>query len=122
MEFVIKDIVRIMLWYVTIWGVPATIVAHIISNGSLRHIIYLDKQLAKDLDKLYDSRGNMRTTLNTTIGCRYMGYCISYPFIRHRTTTTSIKFRTFMWVNAIGSWCFCLLFFMAFIIKGLDFF
>ncbi|MEI8631724.1 hypothetical protein P4S72_05695 [Vibrio sp. PP-XX7] len=81
------------------------IISIVISMGSFKHIIYLDKQLAKDLDKLYDSNGQMKSTLFTTIANRYHKYCITYPFIRRRATTDSIRFRIFGVAQLIRFWC-----------------
>jgi len=112
-------IVVILGVYALLWSMPGVIISIVISMGKFKHIIYLDKQLAKDLDKLYDSNGQMRSTLFTTIANRYHKYCIAYPFIRHRATTNSVRFRIFMWVNALGFWCWIGVFFCMFLDKGL---
>ncbi|CAM3663944.1 hypothetical protein VA7868_00397 [Vibrio aerogenes CECT 7868] len=91
--------------YALLWTIPGVIISIVISMGSYQHIIFLDKQLAKDLDKLYDSNGQMRNPLFTTIANRYHKYCILYPFIRDRATTGSVKFKVFMWLNSLGFWC-----------------
>lgn len=97
--------------YCIAWAVTACFVFPVISLGSFKHIIYLDKQLAKDLDKYYDSYGYMRPKyqLSWEVGSRYIDYCFMYPFIRKRATTNSIKFKMFMWWNAIGLWLFLLM-------------
>jgi hypothetical protein len=103
-EFLVMIPTAICAGYAIVWAIPGVIVSIIISMGSLKHIIYLDKQLAKDLGKLYDSSGQIRNPLFTTIANRYHKYCIAYPFIRHRATTDSVKFKVFMWLNTLGFW------------------
>ena len=95
--------------YGILWAVPGGIILFTISHGSFKHIIYLDKQLAKNLDKYYGWNGHLLDPLTSTIGCRYMGYCLVYPFIRYRVTTKSKKFKVFMWVNTIGFWSWIIL-------------
>ncbi|USD33959.1 MULTISPECIES: hypothetical protein [Vibrio] len=92
--------------YATVWAIPAVIMNAIVSLGSFRHIIFMDKQLAKDLDKYYDDYGYMRPKyqLSWEIASRCFDYWFKYPFIRKRSTTKSIKFKVFMWVNALGMW------------------
>ena len=107
--------------YCIAWTVTACFVFPVIALGSFKHIIYLDKQLAKDLDKYYDSYGYMRPKYQSffEVGSRYIDYCYAYPFIRKRATTGSWKFRVFMWWNALGSWSWVMVFFLAFLEKGL---
>jgi len=92
--------------YVIIWSVPAVIMSAMVSLGSIERIVFIDKQLAKNLDKYYDEKGYMRWKyqMSYSIGTRLFGYWLAYPFIRHRVTTKSKKFRLFMWVNCIGIW------------------
>lgn len=92
--------------YVIIWSVPAVIMSAMVSLGSIERIVFIDKQLAKNLDKYYDEKGYMRWNyqMSCSIGTRLFGYWLAYPFIRHRVTTKSKKFRLFMWVNFIGIW------------------
>lgn len=92
--------------YAIIWAVPAAIMVSVVSLGSLKYIIFIDKQLAKDLNKYYDHNGYMRPKyqLSWEIGSRCFDYWVKYPFIRKRVTTNSIKFEIFMWINALGMW------------------
>ena len=104
MEYIIKETAIALWYYVMLWGIPWIIISITISMGSFKYIIYLDKELSKDLDELYTSNGQMKESLFTNIANRYNKYCICYPFIRHRITTRSIKFRIFMWINSLWIW------------------
>ncbi len=94
--------------YAIIWAVPGVIMSSIVALGSYKHIVFIDKQLAKNLDKYYDENGQMRARyqISSAIQTRFMNYCITYPFIRHREKTNSVKFKVFMWVNTLGFWSF----------------
>ncbi|EHD2271077.1 hypothetical protein [Vibrio cholerae] len=94
--------------YLIAWAIPGAIILSIISLGSLKHIIFIDKQLAKDLDKYYDNNGNMRLNHNMpySISSRFTSYCLAYPFIKGRVKTKSVKFKFFMWINSLGYWSF----------------
>ena len=109
---IIKDIAFFLLYFGTVWAVPGVVMASIVSLGSLKHIISMDQQLAKDLSKYYDDKGNMRPKyqLSWEIGSRCFDYWVKYPFIRWRSTTDSKKFKVFMWVNAVGIWSYILCF------------
>ncbi|WP_235699445.1 hypothetical protein [Aliivibrio fischeri] len=104
-EIILKGLVAI---YVIAWSVTAIIILPVISLGSFKHIIYIDKQLAKDLNKYYDEKGYMRPKyqLSWEVGNRFSHYCLAYPFIRKRASTDSKKFKMFMWWNALGMWGF----------------
>ncbi|MGF1805858.1 hypothetical protein L4C31_11475 [Aliivibrio sifiae] len=97
--------------YALVWSVPAIFILPLISLGSFKHIIFIDKQLAKDLNKYYDDKGYMRPKyqLSWEVGSRFIDYCITYPFIRKRVTTESKKFKAFMWFNALGIWSYVVL-------------
>ena len=89
---------------------PFLIIYLIVSMGSFKYIIYLDKQLAKDLTEYYLPNGKIRpwlyeTTVFTIIGQRFLKYCLAYPFIRYRVTTKSKVFRVFMWAMSFWVWC-----------------
>lgn len=92
--------------YALVWSVPGVIMNAVVCLGSLKHIIFIDQQLAKELDKYYDHNGYMRPRyqLSWEIGSRCFDYWVKYPFIRKRATTDSTKFKIFMWVNALGMW------------------
>ncbi|MGD8233193.1 hypothetical protein [Vibrio sp. TRT 1302] len=94
--------------YLVLWSIPGVIMLSMVSLGDIEKIVFIDKQLAKDLDKYYDEQGYMKWNyqMSYAIGTRLMGYWLAYPFIRHRVTTKSKKFRLFMWVNCIGIWIF----------------
>ncbi|MFM2588191.1 hypothetical protein [Vibrio sp. TBV020] len=104
-----------------VWCFPAIIILPVISLGSFKYIIFIDKQLAEDLSKYYGDNGYMRPKyqLSWNIGNRFNYYCIAYPFIRKRATADSLKFKTFMWWNALGMWSWIIVFFLAFLEKGL---
>ncbi|MCG9676890.1 hypothetical protein [Vibrio sp. Isolate24] len=104
-----------------VWCFPSVLVLPVISLGSFKHIIFIDKQLAKDLNKYYDDKGYMRPKYQASwdVGSRFINYCIAYPFIRHRETTDSKKFKAFMWWNALGFWSWIIVFFLAILEKGL---
>ncbi|TCT66770.1 hypothetical protein [Vibrio crassostreae] len=105
---IIKDIAFVFLHCATAWAVPGAIMASVVSLGSFKHIIFIDRQLAKNLSKYYDDNGYMRTRyqLPWEIGRRCFHYWVKYPFIRKRVTTDSVKFKVFMWVNALGIWSY----------------
>ncbi len=105
-EHVYTIITGILAVYVIIWSVPGVIMSAMVSLGSIERIVFIDKQLARNLDKYYDEKGYMRWEyqMSYSIGTRLFGYWIVYPFIKHRVTTKSKKFRLFMWVNCIGIW------------------
>ncbi|PMK67055.1 hypothetical protein BCT93_22700 [Vibrio lentus] len=107
--------------YATAWAVPAVIMNAIVSLGSFKHIIFIDQQLAKDLDKYYDEKGYMRPRYQASweIGSRCFDYWVKYPFIRKRSTTDSVKFKVFMWINTLGMWSVIMVCFLAFIKRGL---
>ncbi|MEF1257079.1 MULTISPECIES: hypothetical protein [unclassified Vibrio] len=94
--------------YLVLWSIPGAIMLSMVSLGDIEKIVFIDKQVAKDLDKYYDDQGYMKWNyqMSYAIGTRLMGYWLAYPFIRHRVTTKSKKFRLFMWVNCIGIWSF----------------
>ncbi|WP_021022803.1 hypothetical protein [Salinivibrio costicola] len=94
--------------YLVLWSIPGVIMSAMVSLGSIERILFIDKQLAKNLSKYYDDRGYMRWKyqMSYSIGTRLFGYWLLYPFIKHRATTTSKKFKLFMWVNCIGVWSF----------------
>lgn len=104
-EILLKGLVAI---YCIAWSVTAIIILPVISLGSFKHIIFIDKQLAKDLNKYYDDKGYMlpKYQLSWEVGNRFSSYCLAYPFIRKRASTDSKKFKVFMWWNALGMWSY----------------
>lgn len=112
---------KIIASYAIVWSFPSVFVFPVISLGSFKYIIFIDKQLARDLNKYYDHNGYMRSKYQASwdVGSRFIDYCIFYPFIRHREQTDSKKFKAFMWWNALGFWSWIMVFFLAFLEKGL---
>lgn len=109
---------KLIAGYAIAWSVPAAIMVLVVSLGSFKHIIFMDKQLARDLSKYYDDNGYMRPKyqLSWEVGSRCFDYWVKYPFIRKRATTDSVKFKVFMWVNALGMWsCIVLLLSLVFL-------
>lgn len=91
--------------YVYIWAIPCLIFGVFVSFGNLKYIIYIDKQLSKSLDVLYDNSGNMVDTMFTTIMNRFLLYSISFPFIFKRADKALFKFKALMWFTSTGWWC-----------------
>lgn len=104
---VIEDIRIVVLGlfgiYVLIWAIPCSIYLSVISLGDVQRIVFIDKQLSKNVEKLHSDSNCM---FFTSKGTRFMGYCILYPFIRHRATTKSKKFKFMMWSNCLCFWGF----------------
>ncbi|OXX57698.1 hypothetical protein B9J80_00230 [Vibrio sp. V12_P9A6T4] len=89
--------------YVFIWAIPGVVFGAVLAFGDVKRITWIDAQLSKDTKKLHS---NYQCMMPYNIMSRFMHYCFAYPFIRHRITTSSIKFRVFMWVNSLGFWSF----------------
>ena len=108
--------------YAIAWSVPGVIMSATVSLGSFKHILFIDKQLAKDLDKYYDRNGHMRPQYQASwdVGSRFIDYCIAYPFIRKRASTDSKKFKVFMWWNTSGMLSWLGVFVFGFLAKFLD--
>ncbi|TFH89134.1 hypothetical protein ELS82_23885 [Vibrio ouci] len=95
-------ILGLLGFYALIWAIPASIAGIVLSLGDVKRIIWIDKQLAKNADLLH---ANYQNTLPYSIISRLINYCLTYPFIRHRSTTSSLKFKVLMWANTLGFWC-----------------
>jgi hypothetical protein len=106
--------VSFLACYLAVWAVLGAIFGAVLSLGKPQRIIFIDKQLAKDVDKLHS---NSQCMMSYEISTRFMMYCFKYPFIRHRVKTDSFKFRLFMWGNCIGFWGFISIPFIALFIK-----
>ncbi len=102
--------------YVLIWAIPGTICGVILALGNSKRMIWIDNQLSKDAKKLHS---NDQSMMPYSITSRFMRYCLTYPFISHRITTTSTKFRVFMWINTLGFWSFLSVSFLVFIAKAI---
>ncbi len=89
--------------YVFFWAIPGVVFGAVLAFGDVKRIIWIDEQLSKDTKKLHS---NYQCMMPYNIISRFMHYCFAYPFIRHRITTSSIKFRVFMCVNSLGFWSF----------------
>jgi hypothetical protein len=85
------------------WIVPLGIQSISISLGNSKRILFIDEQLAKDVNKVYEKPFHMTFF---AIGGRFNRYCVAYPFICHRMTTTSKGFRTLMTLNSACFYCF----------------
>lgn len=92
--------------YAIVWAVPGAIMSAIVSLGDPQRIVFIDHQLSKNVDKLHANRMSM---LSAYISTRLFHYWVKYPFIRKRSTTKLIKFKIFMWVNALGVWSWIVL-------------
>ena len=86
--------------YAILRALPGT-VTNAVALGVPQRIVFIDKQLSKDVKKLH---ANGLSMLFTNIATRLYGYWISYPFIRKRVSTTSKKISLFMWFNCLGMW------------------
>jgi hypothetical protein len=95
-------ILGLFAWYVLLWAIPGVIFGAILALGNPQRIVWIDKQLSKDVNKLHSNYQNM---MSYNIMSRFMHYCIAYPFIRRRATTNSLEFKVFMWANSLGFWC-----------------
>jgi hypothetical protein len=92
----------VMAIYALLWAIPGVIFGATLSLGDPQRIIWIDKQLAKDVKKLHS---NYQSMMSYKIMSRFMNYSLAYPVIRRRVTTDSIKFSVFMWCNTLGFWC-----------------
>ncbi|MEF1284935.1 hypothetical protein QTN94_13435 [Vibrio sp. M250220] len=65
----------LIFWCFVIWCVLGTIMLAMASLGNIGRIVFIDKQLAKDLDKYYDEQGYMKWNyqMSYEIGTRLMG-------------------------------------------------
>ncbi|KKC99419.1 hypothetical protein KY46_12960 [Photobacterium halotolerans] len=87
--------------YAILWALPGTIIGAVLGLGDSKRIVYIDTQLSKDVKKLH---ANFACMMPYKIMNRFMIYSITFPFIKHRMTTKSLKFKLFMWLNCIGFW------------------
>lgn len=78
-----------------------------VSFGNIERIVFIDKQLAWNLDKYYDDQGYMKWNyqMSYAIGTRLMCYWLAYPFIRHRVTMRqgsrlNLRIRREKWRNS----------------------
>ncbi|WP_217515840.1 hypothetical protein [Vibrio metschnikovii] len=92
-----------IFWYFIFWCLLGAISGALLSLGDPQRIVFIDKQLAKDVDKLHS---DYQCMMSYEILTRFMMYCFKYPFIRYRVKTNSWKFRLFMWLNCVGFWFF----------------
>ncbi|ODQ01350.1 hypothetical protein BGK46_16995 [Salinivibrio sp. SS2] len=78
--------------YVIIWSVPAVIMSAMVSLGSIERIVFIDKQLAKNLDKYYDEKGYMRWKyqMSYSIGTRLFGYWLADSTAKCNTLVCSL--------------------------------
>lgn len=72
--------------YALIWSIPGIIFGAVLGLGDPQRIVFIDKQLSKNVTKLHSNTGCM---MLYSIINRFLGYSLIYPFIRHRTVTDS---------------------------------
>ncbi|MCG7490370.1 hypothetical protein MHN79_12805 [Vibrio sp. Of14-4] len=101
----IHTVAFILFYYAIAWSIPGVIMSAMVSLGDPQRIVFIDHQLSKDVEKLHC---HPRCMISSNIACRLFWFWVSYPFIRKRATTESIKFKIFMWVNALGMWSYIL--------------
>lgn len=102
-KFILGLLTMVIFWYFILWCVLGAISGALLSLGDPQRIVFIDKQLAKNVDKLHSDHQSM---MPYEILTRFMMYCFKYPFICHRVKTNSWKFKLFMWLNCIGFWIF----------------
>ena len=100
-EFFIMIPAAIFGVYAIVWSVPGVVMSAIVSLGDPQRIVFIDHQLSKNVDKLH---ANKMCMISAYINTRLFHYWVKYPFIHKRATTDSVKFKVFMWVNALGVW------------------
>lgn len=100
--------------YAITWSIPGAIMSVMVSLGDPQRIDFIDHQLSKDVDKLHR---NPMCMISAYISTRLFHYWVKYPFIRKRATTDSIKFKVFMWVNALGMWSWIVLILSVILLK-----
>ncbi len=97
----------LIFWCFIIWCVLGAIMFAMVSFGNIERIVFIDKQLAWNLDKYYDDQGYMKWNyqMSYAIGTRLMCYWLAYPFIRHRVTMRqgsrlNLRIRREKWRNS----------------------
>ncbi len=74
----IEGIISLIAHYLSIfaifWAVPGALMNMVIALGSVDKIIFIDEQLAKDINKLYWANGLIRNPMYTRIVNR-LYYC-----------------------------------------------
>lgn len=111
-----KLIVLTLGGYVFIWSITGALIGAVLGLGDPQRIVRIDNLLAKEVNKLHS---NYQCMMSYSIISRFLRYCVAYPFIRHRAKNSSIKFKIFMWFNALGFWSWIGVFFCMFLDKGL---
>ncbi len=117
-EGIISIVARYLSMSAIFWVLPGTIMNIVVALGGLEKIIFIDEQLAEDLNKLYWPNGEIRKPLHSTIAIRLYCYWLTFPFIYKRSKTRLIKFHLFMWFNSIGIWSLFTALFIIFIEKN----
>ncbi len=84
-------------FYIIFWVFPYIFQGLRASYGDEKYILFMDEQLSKHPNR----RESMIPSL---IGARHHIYSILLPFIFHRVTTKSIKFKVIMWLNCLWFW------------------
>ncbi|OEE59960.1 hypothetical protein A1OK_12790 [Enterovibrio norvegicus FF-454] len=101
------------------WIIPGIISFCVVSLGSFKHIIYLDRQLSRKLNELYDEEGNLKNMNFLNIGGRFITYCFTFPFIQKHAQSMPIKYKVFMWLNSVGFWSLMVTMLLAFLVRHL---
>lgn len=100
-EFLVMFPAAICAAYAITWAIPGVIFGAVLALGKPQRIVWIDKQLSRDANKLHS---DYQCMMSCNIMSRFMRYCIAYPFIRKRATSDSVNFKIFMWINALGFW------------------
>lgn len=79
--------------YIVVWIFPYMFFGLRASYGSSKYILFMDRQLAKKTNEVHGMT-------SMEIGYRHHLYSIMYPFLLHRITTKSRRFRVTMALNS----------------------
>ena len=99
----------ILLQFLAAWGIIFAICIIVLSLGSEYRMGFIDEQLSNKKVNIQNLKPYAKAFYEMTshaIGSRFMWYSITYPWIRHRATTTSKKFKFMMWLNCLWFWSF----------------
>ncbi len=104
-EFVIFFRIFFGLW-VGFWAIPFLFFSIRTALGGYKHILFLDEQLASERFKSRNDSALIAGLDYTfqAIGTRFHCYCILFPFIRKRATTTKRSFWLVMWLHSLWFW------------------
>ena len=117
MPFVFVGVLTIII------GVPCTICSIVLSLGSECRMGFIDEQLSNkkvDIPNLKPYAKAFYDMTSYAIGFRFMWYSIAYPWIRHRATTKSKKFKSMMWLNCLYYGGICITGILYFFVTGFE--